>query len=201
MTIPDRVLQRTASVEQRVGAIQEALDARGMKATEAVEELSRVAEQQWGPQNGARLVARAPLPDVLARTLRARHALLPGDVGLFAYRPAGQEDTTLLLLTRHRTVVLTPHEVRSYARDSVQRHMDLIPHGGLAFRLMIYGRYSGGVADTVYRSLSFRDMMQIRPQLNREPPPEAPAAKPRVVRPTPPPPASRPRTRSKTRRG
>ncbi|PYO94044.1 MAG: hypothetical protein DMD62_07230 [Gemmatimonadetes bacterium] len=148
-----------------------------------------------------RLVARAPLPDVLARTLRARHALLPGDVGLFAYRPAGQEDTTLLLLTRHRTVVLTPHEVRSYARDSVQRHMDLIPHGGLAFRLMIYGRYSGGVADTVYRSLSFRDMMQIRPQLNREPPPEAPAAKPRVVRPTPPPPASRPRTRSKTRRG
>jgi len=155
-----------------------------------------------------RLVAHAPLPDILARTLRARHALLPGDVGLFVYRPAGQEDTTLLLLTRHRTVVLTPHEVRSYARDSVQRHMDVIPHGGLAFRLVIYGGHSGAVADTVYRSLSFRDMMQIRPQLNREPPPEAPAAKPRVVRPTPPPPArpappppSRPRTRSKTRRG
>ena len=155
-----------------------------------------------------RLVAHAPLPDILARSLRARGALLPGDVGLFAYRPAGQEDTTLLLLTRRRTVVLTPHDVRSYARDSVRRHMDLIPHGGLAFRLVIYGRHSGEVADTVYRSLSFRDMMQIRPQLNREPPPLPPG---RAVRPPPPPnpppppphrpaPAPKTRTRSKTRR-
>jgi len=160
-----------------------------------------------------RLVAHAPLPVILDRTLRARRALLPGDVGLFAYRPAGQEDTTLLLLTRRRTVVLTPHDVRSYARDSVQRHMDLIPHGGLAFRLEIYGRHSGEVADTVYRSLSFRDMMQIRPQLNRQPPPPPPAppappAKPRAVRPSPPPahrpapppPPPRTRTKSKTRR-
>ena len=53
------VPQRTASVEWRVDAIQAVLDERGMKATEAVEELKHLAEEQWVPQNGARVVARA----------------------------------------------------------------------------------------------------------------------------------------------
>ena len=136
-----------------------------------------------------RVSARLPLPESLTRDLRARRALLPGDVGLFAYRPSGQEDTTLLLLTRRRTVVVTTHEVRSYARDSVRRDMDLVLHGGLAFRLVIYGRRSPDVADTVYRNLSFRDMMQIRSQLNREP----------AVRPAPPPRPSRPAPAAKPR--
>ena len=55
----DRVIQRTASVEQRVEAIQAALDARGMNATEVVEELDHLAQEEWIPQNGARVVARA----------------------------------------------------------------------------------------------------------------------------------------------
>jgi nitrile hydratase len=55
----DRVIQRTASIEQRVDAVQAALDERGMKATQAAEELNRFAEEQWIPQNGARVVARA----------------------------------------------------------------------------------------------------------------------------------------------
>ena len=46
-------------MEQRVDAVQAALDARGMKATEAVAELSHLAIEQWVPQNGARVVARA----------------------------------------------------------------------------------------------------------------------------------------------
>ncbi|HYU28924.1 MAG TPA: serine/threonine-protein kinase [Gemmatimonadales bacterium] len=149
------------------------------------------------------IAARMPLPGSLTRMLRARRALLPGDIGLFAYRPAGEEDTTLLLLTRRRTVVVTPREVRSYARDSVRRDIDLILHGGLAFRLVIYGRHSSGVADTVYRNLSFRDMMQIRSQLNREPPAPPPAPPPqarprRSVRPPPPAPSHRkPRQRAR----
>jgi len=140
-----------------------------------------------------RIEARRPLPVSLASTLRARRALLPGDVAMFAYQPAGPEDSTLLLLTRRRTVVVTPHDVRSYARDSVRRDMDLILHGGLAFRLVIYGRHSATVADTVYRSLSFRDMVQLRTELNRAPEPAPatrPAVRPRVT--TPPPPAARP---------
>jgi nitrile hydratase len=48
-----------ATMEKRVDAVQAALDARGFKATEAVEELSHLAEEQWLPRNGARVVARA----------------------------------------------------------------------------------------------------------------------------------------------
>src|SRR3989441_12466784 len=36
-----------------------------------------------------RIAARAPPPDSLARMLRARRALLPGDAAPFAYQPAG----------------------------------------------------------------------------------------------------------------
>ena len=155
-----------------------------------------------------RIEARPPLPVSLATMLRARRALLPGDVAMFAYQPAGPEDSTLLLLTRRRTVVVSPHQVRSYARDSVRRDMDLVLHGGLAFRLVIYGRHSATVADTVYRSLSFRDMVQLRTELNRAPEPAPatrPAVRPRVTTPPPPParpPKSRstPRSRTRTRR-
>src|SRR4029077_9895162 len=55
----DRVIQRTASIEERVDAIQSALDARGLKASEAVDEISHKAEEEWLPQNGARVGARA----------------------------------------------------------------------------------------------------------------------------------------------
>jgi serine/threonine-protein kinase len=114
-----------------------------------------------------RIAARAPLPDSLTRMLRARRALAAGEVALFAYQPGGQEDTTLLLLTRRRTTVVTPHQVRSYNRDSIHTDMDPQLHGGLAFRLVIYGENSKDLADTVYRNLSFRDMVQLGPQLNR----------------------------------
>lgn len=50
---------RTASMEQRVAAIQAAFDDRGFKATAAVEELDHLAQEQWVPRNGARLVAKA----------------------------------------------------------------------------------------------------------------------------------------------
>jgi len=61
MTVPkqDFVVQHTATVEQRVDAIQAVLDDRGLAATEALGELGRLAQVEWGPQNGARIVARA----------------------------------------------------------------------------------------------------------------------------------------------
>ena len=55
----DRVVFRTSSVEERVDAIQAALDAKGLRASEAVEELSHKAQEEWIPQNGAKIVARA----------------------------------------------------------------------------------------------------------------------------------------------
>ena len=59
MSGPDRMGEPAPTMEQRVDAIQVLLDERGLKATEAVEELSHLAQEQWIPQNGARVVARA----------------------------------------------------------------------------------------------------------------------------------------------
>ena len=52
-------VKRTASVEQRVDAIQAALDDRGLEASAAVEQLGHLAQEQWLPRNGARVVAKA----------------------------------------------------------------------------------------------------------------------------------------------
>jgi len=51
--------QRAASIEQRVSAVQALLDDRELNASAAVKELNRLAQEQWVPQNGARVVARA----------------------------------------------------------------------------------------------------------------------------------------------
>jgi len=59
MTIPQHTNPRSASVEQRVDAIQAALDERGFKATQAVDELGHKAQEEWLPRNGARVVAKA----------------------------------------------------------------------------------------------------------------------------------------------
>jgi len=48
-----------APIEQRVDAIQGALDAHGLDTSKAVEELTHLAEEQWVPRNGARVVAKA----------------------------------------------------------------------------------------------------------------------------------------------
>jgi len=59
--MPDQnhVHDHTASMEQRVDAIQEALEERNVKASATIDELSHLAQEQWVPQNGARVVAKA----------------------------------------------------------------------------------------------------------------------------------------------
>ena len=113
-----------------------------------------------------RIAAHEPVPDSLTRALRARRAIAAGDVILYAFQPRGQEDTTLFLITRRRAAVVTPHQMRSYARDSVRTNMDLDYHGGLAFRLIL-NNTGAPIRDTVFRSLSFRDMLTLGPELRR----------------------------------
>jgi len=55
----DRVIKRTAPIEGRVDAIEAVLEARGLDASAAVEELAHKAQEEWVPRNGARVVARA----------------------------------------------------------------------------------------------------------------------------------------------
>jgi len=78
----DRVVQETASVEQRVDAIQAALDERGMKATEAVEELTHLAQEAWVPQNGARVVAKAWSDPAFRQRLLANGRAAVEELGL-----------------------------------------------------------------------------------------------------------------------
>ncbi len=55
----DLVIQRTtASVQQRIEAIESVYDERGMKPAESVEQLRDMAEEAWA-RNGARVVAKA----------------------------------------------------------------------------------------------------------------------------------------------
>ena len=59
MSDHDRAVHPTATPEQRVAAVQAALDAKGLDASAAVRELDHLATDEWVPQNGARVVARA----------------------------------------------------------------------------------------------------------------------------------------------
>ena len=49
----------TASIERRVAAVEAALHERGMKPGEFIDEFEHLAEEQWVPRNGARVVAKA----------------------------------------------------------------------------------------------------------------------------------------------
>ena len=78
----DPVLQRAASVEQRVEAIQAALDARGMDATAGVEELNHLVQEEWIPKNGARVVARAWVDPAFRERLLANGREAVAELGL-----------------------------------------------------------------------------------------------------------------------
>ena len=112
-----------------------------------------------------KIVATEPVPDSVARSLRERRALVSGDVAEYVFQPGGQEDTTLFLVTRRRTVVVTPHQVRSYARDSVRVGLDLDFRGRFFFRLVL--RHGTQQRDTVFRTLSFRDFLELGPRLDK----------------------------------
>jgi len=59
MSNSDRVVHRTAPIEQRVAAVEAVLEQQGPDAPKALEELRHLAQEQWIPQNGARVVAKA----------------------------------------------------------------------------------------------------------------------------------------------
>jgi nitrile hydratase len=78
----DHTDQKVSSVEQRVDAIRAALDERGLKASEAVDELGHLAQEQWVPQNGARVVARAWVDAAFRKRLLANGRAAVAELGL-----------------------------------------------------------------------------------------------------------------------
>ena len=77
----DRVIQRTASVEERVDAIEAALGERGIKTTLPDEELRHLAEEKWA-EGGARVVAKAWVDPEYRKRLLANGRDAVAELGL-----------------------------------------------------------------------------------------------------------------------
>ena len=78
----DRVVQRTAPIEKRVEAIQSVIAERGPDAAAALEELGHLAQEQWIPRNGARVVARAWVDPEFRKRLLANGRDAVAELGL-----------------------------------------------------------------------------------------------------------------------
>ncbi len=112
-----------------------------------------------------RVAVSAPVPDSLVQALRHQGAFARSDVPLYVFAPSGADDTTLLVVARHTVAIVTPHGVRSYPRDSVQVRYTLAVQGALAVRLVL--AVSSSHRDTVFRSLSLRDLYGLAPRLRQ----------------------------------
>ena len=82
MSTPDRVIHRTASIEQRVEAVQAALEARQLDVAGTVADLEHKATEEWIPRNGARLVARAWVDPGFRERLLADGLAAAAELGL-----------------------------------------------------------------------------------------------------------------------
>lgn len=82
--MPNRhsVVYPTATPQQRVEAIQAALDAHGLNASEAAEELDQLAQERWVPRNGARAVAKAWTDPAFRTRLLANGCAAVAELGI-----------------------------------------------------------------------------------------------------------------------
>src|SRR5258706_4902530 len=78
----DNAHPNVAPVERRVDAIQAALEERGMKVAAAIESQTHAVTEEWVPQNGARVVARAWSDPVFRARLLANGREAVAELGL-----------------------------------------------------------------------------------------------------------------------
>ena len=71
-----------ASVEQRADALQTVLRNQGMKPDEFIKQANHLVEEQWLPQNGARVVARAWTDPAFKARLLANGKAAVTEIGL-----------------------------------------------------------------------------------------------------------------------
>jgi nitrile hydratase len=88
--MPDKdvVIQRTASVRERLDAIQSVYDERGMKPPQTDDELRHLAEEEWA-KGGARVVARAWVDPAFRKRLLANGKAAVAELGLSMPRHHG----------------------------------------------------------------------------------------------------------------
>jgi serine/threonine-protein kinase len=66
-----------------------------------------------------KVLMTAPIPDSVNTALRRRGILAVDDTAVFAFSPGGDREPTLFVIAQRRVVVVEPHRLRGYARDSV----------------------------------------------------------------------------------
>ena len=79
---PKQGFQRTASIQDRVKAIQAVLDEHGLDASAGVQDLDHLAQEEWVPKNGARVVARAWIDPAFRARLLADGRAAVTELGL-----------------------------------------------------------------------------------------------------------------------
>ena len=74
--------RRVAPIEQRVAAVEAALEERGLKARAFIEDAKHLVEDKWVPENGARVVAKAWSDPAFRERLFADGRAAVGELGL-----------------------------------------------------------------------------------------------------------------------
>jgi len=82
MSNPDRVVHPTAPIEQRVAAMEAVIEKQGPDAAKALEELRHLSQEQWIPQNGARVVAKAWVDPAFRKRLLENGRAAIAELGL-----------------------------------------------------------------------------------------------------------------------
>ena len=82
MSDQHHVRATTATVEQRTDAMQAAMAEQGMKPAEFIAEFEHLADEQWVPNNGARVVARAWTDPAYKQRLFANGRAAVAELGL-----------------------------------------------------------------------------------------------------------------------
>jgi nitrile hydratase len=82
--MPDHgpIQQSTATVQDRVDAIQGMMQERGMEPLQFIKDFEHTVEEKWIPENGARVVARAWTDPEFKKRLRANGRAAVGELGL-----------------------------------------------------------------------------------------------------------------------
>ena len=112
-----------------------------------------------------RIRMTAPVPDSVNTALRRRGVLAQDDTVVFAFSPAGNQAADLFVATRRRVVVVAPHRLRGYPRDSVAYTFGLRWQAGLRFAFILLPAHAR--PDTVFERLSPRGAWAIARGLDR----------------------------------
>ena len=74
--------EKIAPVERRVAAVEAVLEARGMQPAAFIKDFTNIVEEQWVPENGARVVAKAWADPAFRKRLLANGRDAVAELGL-----------------------------------------------------------------------------------------------------------------------